>query len=125
MKKKVFVSLISVSAFIFSVSAHATDRPDHFKGKQASNWSEAQQNLNEYNQRLADLLAKDTLTPQDLAQVHELTYTLENALERMEKEISTSAEILEKVHVASETNQPKTVKTQGDNYLKAIKAIQP
>lgn len=129
MQKKVFISLISLSAFAFaSASAsgvQATDRTDHFKGKEAPSWNVAHGNLTQYNQRLTEVLSKETLTAQDLAQVHELTYTLENALERMSQTLSDTAEILEKVHVASETNQPQTVKTEGANYLEAVKHMQP
>lgn len=39
-------------------------------------------NFSEYNQRLAELLTQDELAITDLGTVHELTYTLENALNR-------------------------------------------
>ena len=57
--------------------------------------------------------------------MHQLPYTLENALERMEDEIEDIAKTLEKVHVASETNQPDTVKKEGEKYLTDVKKVLP
>lgn len=124
MKLNTWIAGASAALLVFGTAAQASDdRPSHFKGKESASWSVAQENLTEYNQKLSDILAKNTLSPQDLAQVHELTYTLENALERMEKDIESIAETLENVHVASETNQPEVVKKEGAMYLDRVKAI--
>lgn len=115
---KIIFSLASVAVVMLASTAHATEeRPAHFKGEASPNWEVAVTNLSEYNERLAQLVNKDELTADDLAQVHQLTYTLENALERMEEDLSEVAATLEKVHVASETNDSKTVTEQGKKYL--------
>lgn len=120
------LSLASVAVVMFASTVHATDeRPSHFKGEASPSWEVAVENLSEYNQRLAVLVNKEQLSADDLHQVHQLTYTLENALERMEDEIEAVAETLEKVHVASETNQPDTVKKEGEKYLKDVKKVLP
>lgn len=99
--------------------AHGDDsnRPDHFKGKPANTLEEAVGNFSEYNSKLAAIVAKDELSPLDMHEVHQLTYTLENALEKIRAELATLAETLEAVHVASEHADVATVKTQGKAYL--------
>ena len=112
--------LISLTTYVFILSFSAltlAERPEHFKGKPAETLEQAVTNFSEYNSKLAKILAKDALNPKELHQVHELTYTLENALEKINAEFIELAEILETVHVASETADAKTVKNQGLHYL--------
>lgn len=125
MKINALVLAASTAFLVFGSAAQATDRPSHFKGEAAPSWAAAQANLIEYNQKLANIMAKDTLSPQDLGEIHQLTYTLENALQRMEKDIEDLAETLEKVHVASETGKADLAKKEGDIYLKAAKVLLP
>lgn len=125
MNMKKVLTLASVALLMMAGTAQADDRPDHFKGEASPSWEVAVTNLTEYNERLAKLVNKDELTAEDLNEVHQLTYTLENALERMEDELENVAETLEKVHVASETNQPDTVKKEGEKYLTDVKKVLP
>ncbi|HBZ30747.1 MAG TPA: hypothetical protein DEO56_09165 [Nitrosomonas nitrosa] len=101
----------------------AEERPDHFKGKPSETLEQAVANFSEYNGKLADLLAKDALSLQDLHQVHELTYTLENALEKLNAELTELANTLEAVHVASENGDAKTTKEQGARYLDTARKV--
>ncbi|PRB82755.1 DUF6746 family protein [Pseudomonas sp. MYb185] len=103
--------------------AQSAERPAHFKGEPADTLEQAVTNLSEYNAKLDALLAKDELTPMDLHEVHQLTYTLENALHKIQAELEQTAEVLEEVHVASETNQPETVKTRGQVYLETTRLL--
>lgn len=111
-----------VLALGLSGAAHA-ERPDHFKGKPAETLSAAVTNFSDYNQQLAAILAKDSLAPADMVKVHELTYTLENALEKISAELTALAETLEEVHVASEKLDANAVKTQGQKYLGTAREI--
>ena len=101
----------------FSTLTFSDERLDHFKGIPADTLEQAVTNFSEYNNKLAEILAKDNLSPKELHSVHELTYTLENALEKINVEFIELAKILETVHVASETGDAKTVKNQGTLYL--------
>lgn len=102
----------------FSDIVHADrKRPDHFVGKPSRTLEEAFTNFSEYNARLAAFLAKGELTLQDVQQVHELTYTLENSLEKIRSEFTVLAETLEAIHVASENADIATVKTKAKIYL--------
>lgn len=123
MKKALSMAVLGI-ALLGSATVSATDnRPAHFKGVASPDLVTALSNLAEYNQRLADLLKNEQLTPEDMNAVHQLTYTLENALQRIEKEVEDMAETLERVHIASETAKPEVVQTEGDKYLKAATVI--
>lgn len=106
-----------VLALSLPIAAFADDRPDHFKGEPSETMEQALANLAEYNGRLEAILAKDELGPEDTAEIHQLTYTLENALARIESEVEALEETLEEVHVASERYEVDTVRTQGRTYL--------
>ena len=48
--------------------------------------------------------------------MHQLTYTLENALGKINQELAKLAETLEAVHVASETGDVGTVLARGREF---------
>jgi hypothetical protein len=109
-----------VAVFLVGVVSGAsaqTDRVEHFEGLPADTLEQAVANFSEYNGKLQAVLDKEDLEAQDLATVHELTYTIENALAKINAELSTLAETLEEVHIASETADIETVKTKGSEYL--------
>jgi hypothetical protein len=92
------------------------ERPAHYSGEPADSMPQALANLAGYNARLQALLAEDEV---DLHTVHELTYTLENALQRIQADVAGAAEALEEVHLASEAADAETVKARGRVYLEA------
>lgn len=99
------------------------DRVAHFEGEAAATLEAALANLAKHNPRLAELIAQETLDPQSMHDVHQLTYTLENALETLRNELEAAAEALEAVHVASETSDPDTVRSEGRQYLETLGQI--
>lgn len=120
MKKWRLISgLVAPLSFSFN-PVIADDRVDHFKGLQAQTLSQAFAHISDYNQKLQALLNAD-LTPEAILQVHELTYTLENALERLATELDAWAEQLEELHLASERFDAEAVKAEGDAYLSLSK----
>lgn len=123
--KKLSILFACVLTLGLAATAHADKRPDHYKGEPAETLAAAVTNFSQYNQQLAAILAKDTLAPADLGKVHELTYTLENALEKLREELGDLADTLEEVHVASEKNDTKGVKEQGQKYLETAQEIIP
>jgi len=106
-------------------AANAEERHEHFKGLPAETLETAVQNFSEYNNRLAAIVAKDELTASDLATIHELTYTLENALEKINDELVALAELLEEVHVASETADGASTVEKGRAYLGTARTVIP
>lgn len=113
---------------VFAVSltvaggAIAEERPSHFRGLAAPDLNTAVANFSEYNNRLEKVLASE-LTDADLATVHELTYTLENALEKINIDLEELAEILERVHIASETANRDALKEAGPVYLSTARTV--
>lgn len=69
-----------------------------------------------YNNKLEVLLSGE-LSLTDMAQIHQITYTLENALEKLENSIDDIEDTLEKVHKGSERADSATVKSAGKQYL--------
>lgn len=121
--KKMTLLVAGLFALGLSAVVQAEERPDHFKGRPSETLEQAVANFSEYNGKLADLLTKDALSPNDLHQVHELTYTLENALEKINAELTELAKTLEAVHVASESGDAKTTKEEGARYLDTARKV--
>ncbi|WP_100638903.1 DUF6746 family protein [Marinobacter salexigens] len=109
------------ASLLISVPALASD-DDHFKGVPANTLEQAVANFSEYNNKLEKVLAGD-LTPEAMNEVHQLTYTLENALQKLDDEIDELEDTLEKVHKASERADPDTVRTAGEQYLSNSRKI--
>ena len=105
------------ASLLLSAPVFADDKPDHFKGEPSRTLTEAMSNFSEYNRKLATLLAKDDLAPQDMHEIHVLTYTLENALQKIDDSVDQLEEMLEDVHKGSEHADPEKVKKQGKRYM--------
>lgn len=117
------VLLVMLSLLTSGVVVAGEDRPEHFKGLPADTLVQAVANFSQYNRELEIFIQQDNLTPQDMHEVHMLTYTLENALAKIQAELIALAEPLEAVHLASERAEPETVKTQGRVYLDNARQI--
>lgn len=120
-KKTLAVTALTLGLVISSAS-QADDRIEHFKGLPSGDYATAIANLTEYNEKLKQVLAGE-ITDATLVTVHELTYTLENALERLEKDLEEIAEVLEEVHVASETFEHAKVAERGAKYLELVEKL--
>ncbi|MFC7160177.1 DUF6746 family protein [Pseudidiomarina halophila] len=106
--------------FLFTtttVMAEQDERYEHYKGQPAKTLDQALFNLANYNEKMAELIKDGELSAEDMANIHQLSYTLENALQKLDKEVDTLQEVLEEVHLASETMDYETVKNQGKVYL--------
>ncbi|GGY60672.1 DUF6746 family protein [Marinobacter zhanjiangensis] len=118
-------SLLRISTLIttlsFSGLAVATDVV-HFEGKASNTLPEAVANFSEYNDKL-EAVMEGELTPEAMSEVHQLSYTLENAIAKMSKELDSLAETLEEVHLASESADTETVSEQGAAYLETSREL--
>lgn len=101
---------------VLSWPALAEERVDHYQGKPAETLEQAIANFKAGNAQLKQLLEGE-VTSADLAEIHQLSYTLENALGKMNKEMKVMAMLLEQVHLASETAKAQTVQGSGRAYL--------
>ena len=124
--KKFWISVLTAALLsatpLVSTSALADDderQYQHFKPEPAENLQQAIMNLNKYNAMLDEIVNGD-LSAEDMAKVHELTYTLEVALARLSKELDVAANSLEEVHLGSEQMNKQRVKGFGKDYLKTL-----
>ena len=117
--------LIAVAAFScmgFMSSAIASERVDHAAGKPADTLQQAVANFSEHNKILAGLLTKP-MDAETLHEVHMLSYTLENALKKINAEFTALADTLEEVHLASERLDGNGVIMHGKDYLSVAQTV--
>ena len=122
MTKKMLMG-VALSLLLLLRMGASAEGVEHFKGLPAETLEAAVKNFSEYNKKLEAVLDKGTLTAADLATVHELTYTLGNALEKINAEFTALAETLEAVHVASESADSAAVMTRGREYLSVSRQV--
>lgn len=112
------VQYLAAAVLSFSLmNISYADPIQHFQGKDAESLAQAVSNFNKGNQRLEKMLKQDSLSTADIAAIHELTYTLENALAKINTDLDQLALTLEEVHLGSEDNDAARVKKEGDKYL--------
>lgn len=116
------VALAVTMVFAATATASAAEgerQYQHFQPQPSETLSQAIMNLNKYNAELQALVNGD-LTANDMAKVHELTYTLEVALAKVNKELAMAANALEAVHLGSESMNQARVKSFGEAYLERV-----
>jgi hypothetical protein len=102
------------------LGADEAQRFDHYQGEQPADLAAALTLLSDYAQRLEQQLQVQDLDAVALNDIHQLTYTLENALERLAEDVSALAELLESVHVGSETAAAAAVRADGARFLERL-----
>lgn len=114
--------IVAVASALIALPVTADDDVDHFQGLPAKTLEQAVTNISEYNRRLEKLLAGN-LSPEVMTQIHQLTYTLENALDTLDDSIDQLEDTLEQVHKASERADSATVRSAGKQYLNNSRKI--
>lgn len=117
--------LLTITTLGLTGNSAAGERIEHFEGEPSETLEEAVKNFSEYNKKLEAILEKDEITNQDMVKVHQLTYTLENALGKINKELSELTITLEELHLASEKVDGKRVKNKGTSYLNTAQTVIP
>lgn len=118
-----FTSTLIIITVAFNAQASDDKRPEHFKAEAAPTLEQALLNLTEYNAKLAVILTKQQLEPLDMATIHQLTYTLEAALAKLDNEIDGLKDTLEEVHLGSEMMEFERVRRNGLLYLSTSQKI--
>ena len=121
------LSLIALAtALAFAPAAFADDkapeRVSHYQGKQANDVGEAIANLREGNARLKELLSGG-VSEYDMQDIHNVSYTLEEAVARLREELGVIADDLENMHFYSEGYKRDDVLEYGNAYLNGIERI--
>lgn len=96
---------------------HADENDSHFPSLASDDINTALCNIQRYNEKLSAITSKVELTTEDMVKVHELTYTLENAVNFLTETLEQVSVDLEKVHLASEVLDPTVIKSAGGKYL--------
>ena len=123
MRTSLAIASVAVATAFAAVPAHADHgQVDHAEGKPAPNLEAAVQNLREYNRKLDQRLSQE-LDGETLHEIHMLSYTLENALQRLDKDLASIANVLEGMHLASERGDVDAVKSHARTYLENTRLI--
>lgn len=117
------IKFLAIAGLFLAPVINAAERVDHFEGESAETLEQAVANLSEHNARLAVLVDNGELSDADHARIHELTYSLENALARIRKEVDVMADDLEAIHVASEQRATDVVTDKALAYLSAARTL--
>lgn len=104
--------------------AALAERVEHFEAVSSESLEQAVRNFREYNARLETALAGE-MNHETAAMIHEMTYTLELALEKMNQELQALAGTLEELHLASEGSDLAQVKARAEQYLSVARAVNP
>ena len=107
---------------MFSSLVGATE-VNHFKGAASPDLKSALCNLQNFDKKMAKLVGKKKMEMEDLAEIHELTYTLEVAVQKVQSELNVVAEELEKAHKGSEVLAEAKVKKAAQEYLDRTKLL--
>lgn len=121
--KKFFALIIMGLLFGCSFVVLAEEEAGHFKGKPSETLEAALSNFSEYNNKLSEILKKEELNPLDMQNIHELTYTLENALKKINEDMIALADLLEVVHVNSESGDTMATQSEGLRYVDRARQI--
>tara|TARA_B100000929_G_C15406681_1_gene386540 strand:- start:92 stop:550 length:459 start_codon:yes stop_codon:yes gene_type:complete len=121
---KLFYTIITALFLAISMPSFAEEEQQyqHFKPEPSDNLHQAIMNLTKYNAELQKIIEGD-MPPEDMAKVHELTYTLEVALARLSKELGVAANSLEEVHLGSEAMNKQRVEGFGKSYLETLNHV--
>ena len=114
---------ITLSPVTFA-NEKAPERVAHYQGKQASGLAEAVANLREANAQLADLLGGE-VGEYDIHDIHSLSYTLEESLAKLRKEVENLQGEVESMHFYSEGLDRDEVIQYGNAYLQGIAPLLP
>mgnify|MGYP000235845573 CR=1 FL=1 len=117
------VSTAFSSTTVFAGKSSETQDYDHFKGKEAGSYDAALTLFKQYNEKVEALINKDKLSYGDMHNIHEYTYTIENALAKINQEMNALAEQLETLHKASETAKSDSALAAGRTYIENAKRL--
>lgn len=116
--------VLAVTAMFWGATATAdNERMEHYEALPAESLEQAISNLKSHNQKLQTILQQSEISAENMVQVHELTYTLEVALQRLQLELSETADVLEEVHLGSETMDYERVREHGARYLQVMEHL--
>ena len=101
----------------------AEEEVSHYAAQPSETLEQAIENFVAYNRKLTEVLERDTLSAADMEEVHQLTYTLETALARINEELGALPVVLERVHKTSEGDNPSALRAVSEVYLEQAELL--
>lgn len=99
------------------VSAADEERVEHYAGAEIQSSDEAVKILNAENAKIAEILKAEKLTDAQLEKIHEISYSLENAIDKLiaekagaQAQLDAIDEAVQAVHYASENHEEAKVR---------------
>lgn len=96
---------------------------EHYAAQPSETLEDAIENFVTYNRKMEKVLARDPLTVQDMEEVHQLTYTIEVALAKINEELGALPVVLEEVHLSSEGDNPARLRGVAEAYLEKARLL--
>lgn len=121
---KIVSAALACAALLLVPHAYAQEDDGHFEGLPAGSLEEAVANLRTHTALLEARLAGE-VDQEAMMDIHEISYTLENAIARLSAELDTLSAALEEVHLASEQWDDETVTEQGEVFVSGVRVILP
>lgn len=128
-RTEVLTNMTRIAATLLAVSmgiaapVKADDDVTHYTAQPSDTMQEAVENFVTHNALMQEVLAKDELSIADMERVHELTYTIEIALARINEELGALPVVLEEVHLASEGDNPDALRDAAEVYLETARHL--
>jgi len=123
MNKTLRIIAISAAIALGGTLPGAAEEVDHYAPLPSDTLAEALENFVTYNRKIEEVLAQDDLSVQDMEEVHQLTYTIEVALAKINAELGALPTVLEKVHLASEGDDPDRLRALAETYLSQARLL--
>ena len=111
------VAVIGGLATYSIVQSNGNSRIEHYAGEQIETAEQAFNALETNNGKIAKILKSDSLTDSQLEEIHEISYTLESAIDKLisekagnKKTLKSVDEAIQAVHYASENHEEESVR---------------
>ena len=122
--KTLIASTALALALAVPASAQEEEHADHYEPVPSETFAEAVENFNEYNARVGEILEKEELSFEDMEQIHQYTYTIETALAKINETLEDLPATLERVHLASEGDNPDELRGLAEVYMETAMELQ-
>ncbi len=103
--------------------AEAEEGVSHYEALPSETLVDAVENFVTYNDKVQEVLAREDLSVADMEDIHNLTYTLEIALAKINEELGALPVVLEEVHLASESDNPAHLRAVAKAYLEQAEVL--
>lgn len=112
MKNYILIAMAVFAFASFTTTSLYADEIEHYEGKEFDSKKEAMKALMMTTEKMAIWAAEEDLDVAKMEQIHEISYTTENAVAYLNKKtkLDDLAEKLEAVHISSEDHEADQVR---------------